>query len=208
MKTMYIGSGDVAKLLMGKNTKGFQDLVRKFVSDESPNYNALASPIDALRTGAILEDQYFKTLPDGYYPQQKATSSEMDVFKCSLDFAKLEKNKIVDFDELKTVFFTDFLEFQPYKNADYSNYISHLKKNYKANYNQIQQQLYVTGLEEANLVFLAVYNYDDEENAVREIQENEVIKFRIRRDEKVIETIKERGLFFQQIKDYFKEEKK
>jgi hypothetical protein len=49
-----------------------------------------------------------------------------------------------------------------------------------------------------------VYGYDDTENMRREILENEYIKFRIKRDEKTIERIKERGKFFQEIKDYFK----
>ena len=203
MKSMYIGSGDVKALLMGRETKGFQDLIRKFVSDEKPNYNAFASPIDALRTGAILEHRYFLTLPDNYFFQYVVESEEMDVFKCSLDFAKLEANEVVDFDELKTCFITDFIEFQPFKDADYAIYIQYIKKNYKANYNQIQQQLYVTGLQEANLVFLEVFEYNDEENMRRDILENEYIKFRIKRDEETIEKIKERGEFFQRIKDSF-----
>jgi len=204
MKSMYIGSGDVAKLLMGTHTKGFQDLLRKFVSDEKPNYNAFASPIDALRTGAILEHRYFLTLPDNYYFQYLVVSKEMNVLKCSIDFALIDGGKIVDFDELKTCFITDFIEFQQYRDVDYDVYISYLKKNYTANYNQVQQQLYVTELDEANLVFLEVFNYEDEENLKRDIQSNEVIKFRIKRDEKVIEKIKERALFFQNIKNYFK----
>jgi len=203
LKSMYIGSGDVSKLLSGKETKGFQDLLRRFVSDEKPYYNAIASPIDALRTGAILEVRYFMILPDGYFPQYAVQSTEMDIFKASIDFAKLEKGKVVDFDELKTCFFTDFVDFQPFKDADYNTYINYIKKNYKANYNQIQQQLYVTELDEANLVFLSVFNYEDNENMKREIQANEYIKFRIKRDEEVIERIKERGMFFQQIKDHF-----
>ena len=204
MKSMTIGSGDVSKLLLNKETKGFQDLLRRFVSDEKPNYNALNSPIDALRTGAILENRFFLILPDDYYPQHVVCSSEMDVFKSSIDFARLDKGNVVDFDELKTCFYTDFVNFQPYVNADYNLYIEYIKKSYKANYNQIQQQLYVTGLNEANLVFLSVYEYDDAVNMRREIKENEYIKFRIKRDEEVISLIKERGKLFQDIKNYFR----
>lgn len=203
MKSMNIGSGDVVKLLSGIHTKGFQDLLRKFVSDEKPNYNAIASPVDALRTGAILEVRYFMCLSDNYIPQYAVVSEDMDVFKASIDFAKLKKGKVIDFDELKTCFLPDFMEFQKYKGADYDVYIEYLKKNYKANYNQIQEQLYVTDLQEANLVFLSVFTYDDNENLTRNIKENEYIKFRIKRDEEVISLIKERGQIFQQIKDYF-----
>jgi hypothetical protein len=203
MKSMYIGSGDVSDLLKGKHTKGFQNLLRRFCSDEIPGYNAFASPIDALRTGAILEERYYLILPDGYYPQYRVKSGEMDVFSSSIDFAKLNSGKVVDFDELKTCFMTDFLDFQPLKGAPYDTCINYIKKYYKNNYSQIQQQLYTTELDEANLVFLEVFTYDDDENKIREIKENEYIKFRIRRDEAVISQIKERGQIFQQIKDYF-----
>jgi len=203
---MYIGSGDVCNLLMGKETKGFQNLLRKFISDEKPNYNSFASPIDALRTGAILEERYFKLLPDNYFSQYIVTSKNMNVLKCSLDFAKLEKGVVVDFDELKTCHITDFIELQEYKNTEPETYLKYLKKEYKNYYNQIQQQLYVTELNEANLVFLSVFNYDDEENMKRDILENEFIKFRIFKDETVIEKIKQRALFFQGIKDYFEQE--
>ena len=69
MKSMYIGSGDVHALLMGRNTDGHQKLLRRFVSGEKPRYNAKASPIDALRTGAILEERYFITLGENFYSQ-------------------------------------------------------------------------------------------------------------------------------------------
>jgi hypothetical protein len=61
---LTIGSGDVAALMAGKDTKTFGDLMRKFVDENKPYYNALASPIDALRTGAILEKNYLLTLYD------------------------------------------------------------------------------------------------------------------------------------------------
>lgn len=203
MESMYIGSGDIHSLMMGKNTDGFAKLLQRFVSGIKPYYNAKASPIDALRTGAILEERYFMTLDDSYYTQYVVKSTEMDVFKCSIDFAKIEDGKIVDFDELKTCnFVPDFLFFEPLKN-DYDNAISFIKKYYKSNYYQIQQQLFCTGLDSANLVFLAVYSYDDAENEMRNIKSNEFIKFRIYRDENVISEIKERGKIFQQIKDYF-----
>lgn len=203
MKSFYIGSGDIRALLSGKNTQGFQNLCRRFLSDGIPYYNALASPIDALRTGAILEDRYYLTLSEDYYPQYKVSSKEMDVLTSSIDFAKISRAKIVDFDELKTCFSVDFLKFQDYKNSPYDSYISFIQKNYKHNYEQIQQQLYTTGLDEANLVFLEVQTYDDEINKKRDIKSDEYIKFRIKRDEKVISKIIERAQFFQDIKDYF-----
>ena len=202
MESMYIGSGDIHSLMMGKSTDGHAKLLRKFVSGEKPHYNAKASPIDALRTGAILEERYFLTLDDDYYCQFKAQCNEMDVFRCSIDFAKIDCGVCVDFDELKTCNFTDFLEFEPLKN-DYDNALKFIKKYYKANYYQVQQQLLCTGLPAANLVFLAVYSYDDAENEMREIKSNEFIKFRIFRDEPVISQIKEAGKIFQTIKDYY-----
>lgn len=205
MKSMYIGSGDIVKLLAGKNTKSHQSLLSRFVSDEIPYYNAFASPIDACRTGAILEDRYYLILPDGYYPQYKVISSEMDVLTATIDFALLSSGKVIDFDELKSIYFNDFLVMQERVNADYEVYISVIKKLYKTYYNQIQEQLYCSGLDEANLVFLAVYTYEDEVNYSRNIQPNEYIKFRIKRDEHVINIIKERALIFQQIKDYYKQ---
>ena len=87
--SMYIGSGDVHALMMGKDTKGHLSLLQRFVSDDIPYYNAKASPIDALRTGAILEDRYLQILPDDYFVQYVVRSDEMDVFKCSLDFARI-----------------------------------------------------------------------------------------------------------------------
>ena len=87
---MYIGSGDVHALMSGKETKSHSSLMQRFVSGVKPNYNAYASPIDALRTGAILENRYLLTLPDNYFTQYVVKSEEMDVFKCSLDFAKIE----------------------------------------------------------------------------------------------------------------------
>ena len=199
---MYIGSGDVGSLMAGLNTKAQINLLKRFVSDEIPYYNAKASPIDALRTGAILEDRYQLILDDSYYPQCKSISKEMDVFKCSLDFAKIQNSVIVDFDELKTCSFTDFLNLEPFRNDNKSG-VDYIKKKYKKYYNQVQQQLYCTELNSANMVLLAVYSYVDEENYIRDIKSNEYIKFRIDRDETVIEKIKERGFIFQQLKDYY-----
>jgi hypothetical protein len=194
---MYIGSGDVGALLSGRDTKGHIAMLQRFVSGEKPYYNAKASPIDALRTGAILEDRYLLTLPEDYYSQYTVESTEMDVFRCSLDFARIEKGKVVDFDELKTCSFDDFLVIQ-------EKGINFKKPAYKKYYNQIQEQLYCTGLPSANLVFLVVYSYEDEVNYNREILENEYVKFRVERDEHVISLIKERGMIFQQIKDYYR----
>ena len=202
IESMYIGSGDISSLLMGKDTDGYLKLWQKFINGEAPHYYAKGSPIDALRTGAILEERYFLTLSDDYFTQVKCTSKEMDVLKCSLDFAKIDNANVVDFDEMKSCNFTDFLNFEPFRN-DKTDALSFIKKNYKKNYNQVQQQLYVTGLDSANLVFLAVYSYDDEINNNRIIKENEFIKFRISRDEKVIAEIKSRALIFQEVRNHF-----
>ena len=203
MKSMYIGSGDVASLLSGKNSQAFQKLMQRFVSNEKQYYNALASPIDALRTGAILENRYLEILSNDYYPQF-VCFGELDVLKCSIDFAKIEKGNIVDFDELKTCNFTDFLAFEKIKD-DNDLLLDYIKKEYKSNYNQIQQQLYCSKLDSANLVFLAVYSYIDEENEIRNIQEHEYIKIRVPRCEQTISKILERASIFQTIKNYFKD---
>jgi hypothetical protein len=197
---MRIGSGDIPALLAGKNTKSHNKLLTMFVSDTRPYYNAKASPIDALRTGAILEDRYLLTLDDSYYPQYRVESDEMNVLVSTLDFAKIDKGKVVDFDELKTCWFDDYIKFE---NLDESERLTYLKKKYKANYNQVQQQLYCSGLDSANIVFLVVYTYDDLINYSRDIQSNEYFKIRIERDEKVIYEIMERATIFQTIKNYY-----
>lgn len=201
-ESMYIGSGDISALLAKHHTKGHHELLKRFVSGVCPVYNAEASPIDPARIGAILENRYLLTLPDNYFAQYKVQSQEMDVFRASLDFAKIEGGKVVDFDELKSVYFDDFLLLVEIKD-NIESLLDKVKKHYKLYYNQVQQQLYCTGLESCNIVFLAVYNYDDQENSIREIQENEIIKIRIHSDSEVIERIKERGRIFQQIKDYY-----
>lgn len=201
---LTLGSGDISALMSGINTKTFGDLLRKFVDENKPYYNALASPIDALRTGAILEKNYLKLLTDDYFIQYKVTNEDMDVFTSSLDFAKVNGGKVVDFDELKTIHFTDYIELvQPLIALDEDKRIEAIKKTFKKYYNQIQIQLFCSNLNSANLVFLAVDSYDDEENMLREIQENEYVKFRIYRDEKVIDKIISKGQIFQTIRDYF-----
>lgn len=203
MKSMYIGSGDVTALLSGIHTKTHQDLLRRFVSDELPNYNAESSPIDALRTGAILEKRFYQSLDDSFIPQKKVISKEYDVCKSTLDFAKIINNEVVDFKELKTCFFTDFLDFQPFKDVDYNTYTAYLKKYYKHNYNQVQFQLMCTGLDKASLCYLEVKCYDDEKNEQRIIEPEEVIEFRIRRDPSVVQLIKERVTPFQYLKNIY-----
>jgi len=196
MKSMYIGSGDTSSLLAGKKTLAYKKLLQRFVSDEKPYYNAKASPIDALRTGAILEDRYYLYLEDSFYSQCKIICNEFDVIVSTLDFAKYHEDKVVEFQELKTCQFDDFLKLQ---NAD----IDYIKKAYKNNYNQVQHQLLCTGLESATLVFLVVYEYEDEINYNRIISKDQIIKFEIKRDEIVISKIIERASFFQTIKDLY-----
>ena len=202
-ETMYIGSGDIHALMSGKNTKSHISLIQRFVSGVKPHYNAFASPIEALRTGAILEDRYLLTLPENYFTQYVVQSTEMDVFKCSLDFARIEKGNLIDFDELKTIYLMDYLEqIEPIRNNN-AALVEYVIKKHKAYYYQVQEQLYCTGLESCNLVFLSVPTYDDEENRHRNILPNEYCKVRINRDDKVIGEIKERGRIFQEIKDYY-----
>lgn len=202
--SLILGSGDIPKLISGKQTKGYRGLWIKFIDTVPPNYNALASPINAMRTGVILETPYLNYLGDDYYPQVKHQSEAMDVFKVSIDFAKFLGGKMVDFDELKTIFITDFIDIiKPMKKLSQSDQQKIVKAKFRNNYYQIQGQLFATDLEEANIAFLSVENYDDEENAIRIIEDNDVVKFRIKRDKKAIDLIKERGLIFQNVKDNF-----
>lgn len=198
---MYLGSGDVCRLLSGINTKGHHELLKEFVSGCKPYYNAKSSPLDALRTGAILEERYALTLPDDYYPQYVVTCNNMDVFRASLDFAQINNGKVVDFDEVKCIGFDDFLELQ---SIDGTNIIHYIKRKYKQYFNQVQEQLMCAGIRSANLVFVCVYSYDDEVNYHRNIQPNEVLKVRIEEDDEVIGTIMERGQIFQKIKNTYK----
>ena len=202
-ETMYIGSGDVHALLSGKRTKSHAALMQRFVSGVKPRHNAFASPIDALRTGAILEDRYLLTLPDCYFAQYVVECPEMDVFRCSIDFARIEEGRLVDFDELKTLSFMDYLEaIEPIRD-DNAALTGYLRRRHKAYYYQVQEQLMCTGLPSCNLVFLSVTTYDDEENRRRHILPGDYCKIRVRRDEQAIAEIKERGRIFQQIKDYY-----
>lgn len=201
ISTTYIGSGDVASLMMGRNTKGFLSLLQRFVSDEVPVYNAKNSPIDALRTGAILEERFYQTLGDDWFYQYYVQSKYMDVFKCSLDFAQISDGKVVDFIELKTLSFDDYIRnIEPIRD-DNEALVEHLKKKHKAYYQQVQEQLYCTELEEAHLCFLSVTSYDDEENYQRNIQPHEYTMVTIKRDDLLIDEILKRGIIFQNIKD-------
>lgn len=206
---LTIGSGDIAYLMMGKDTKGYQQLLQRFVAENRPYWNSFASPIDALRTGAILEYNYLSHLPDNYIFQKKVQCEEMDVFVASIDFAKIDNGEIVDFDELKTIFLPDYLELiMPFADQPEEIYLPMLKKKFKKNYEQIQDQLMCADLDSANLVFMSVMSYDDEENQLRAITPKDYTKFRIHRDESVISEIKEKGRFFQDIKDHFSEKEK
>lgn len=199
----YIGSGDVAAMMAGKDTKAYLHLMQRFVSDEIPYRNAKESPIDALRTGAILEDRFYQVLGDDWSVQYFVQAKGMDVFKATLDFAKLEDGEVVDFIELKTLQFNDYLTFiEPIKN-DNTALVEYLRKKHKNYYNQVQEQLYCTGLEKAHLCFLCVTSYNDEENYNRDIQPNEYTILEVERDKEAIDKILERGQIFQQIKDNF-----
>lgn len=204
-ETMYIGSGDIHSLMAGKDSKAHISLMQRFVSGIKPYYNAKSSPIDALRTGAILEDRYLLFLPMWYIPQFVVRSKEMDVFKASLDFAEIKDGKLHDFTELKTVYLNDYIDnIQPIKGNN-DLLLSYLKKRHKDYHNQVQEQLYCTELESCNLSFLCVNSYDDEENYHRIITEDDFTTVRVPRDEKIINAIKARGQIFQQIKNNYYE---
>lgn len=202
MISMYIGSGDTTALLSGRTTKGHIELLRRFVSGVVPYYNALASPIDALRTGAILEDCFYLTLPDGWYQQVKVECSEMDCLRSSLDFARLDGGLVTEFIEFKSVYFTDYLDIEALVN-DPEAALKFIRKTYKNYYNQIQQQLLCSGLDRAKLVFVCVYEYDDNINIAREIVERDYLTFIIERDDVVIARIRQAAEPFQILKDIY-----
>lgn len=203
IETMYIGSGDIHALMAAKNSKTHAALMQRFVSGVKPYYNAYASPIDALRTGAILEDRFLSTLPDDFFSQYVVENDDMDVFKCSLDFARIEGGKVAEFIELKTISFSDYIEFVEPIKADNDALVAFVKKKHKSYYYQVQEQLYCTGLNECRIAFLSVTSYDDDENYLRDIQPNEYTLVQINRDEAAIAEIKERGMIFQQIKNFY-----
>lgn len=203
MKSMYIGSGDVVALMSGLTTETHRKLLRRFVSDEIPYYNALHSPIAHFRAGAILEDRFFQTLGDEYLPQYKKVCKEYDVCRSTLDFARIEANEVTGFIELKTAYINDFLDINMYRDAPSKEYLPFINKKYKSNYEQVQFQLMCTGLEKGTLCYLEVQTYDDEENYKRDIQPDEYVMFEIKRDKEVINEIKNRVSIFQTIKDYY-----
>jgi hypothetical protein len=196
---MYLGSADTLRLMMGLNTRGHHALLREFVSGERPHYNALASPIEALRTGVILEKRYGVFLGEEYTAQVRVQCAEMDVFRASLDFARFTGGAISSFHELKCV---QAEAFQMVHDAE--DRLKYVRSHYKPYWQQVQQQLLCTGLPAANLVFLAVYTYDDYLNHNRDIQAEEVIRVTVPRDEDAIAAIKERGRIFQQIRDTYR----
>lgn len=201
----YIGSGDVSSMMAGKDTKAYLSLMQRFVSNEIPYYNAKESPIDALRTGAILEERFYLTLDDSWFCQYFVQSKEMDVFKATLDFAQINGGEVVDFIELKTVGFNDYITMVEPIRDDNKALVEFLKKKHKAYYYQIQEQLYCTNLERAHLCFLSVTSYDDEENYQRIINSHEYTLVEVERDDEVIDAIRERGQIFQTIKNNFKD---
>lgn len=204
LSTLYIGSGDVHALMMGRTSAGYLRLLQRFVSGIVPHYNALASPIDALRTGAILEERFYQTLPFEWFPQYRVQSDEMDVFRASLDFAKLDEGRVVDFIELKTVNLDEYIEnIQPIVD-DNDALLEFLKRKRPSYYNQIQEQMYCAGLDVAHLVFLSVTSYDDAENYARDIKDNEYVMVTVPRDNDTISEIKEKGKLFQIIRDELK----
>lgn len=204
LSTLYIGSGDVHALMMGRTSAGYLRLLQRFVSGIVPHYNALASPIDALRTGAILEERFYQTLPFEWFPQYRVQSEEMDVFRASLDFAKLDEGRVVDFIELKTVNLDEYIEnIQPIVD-DNDALLEFLRRKRPSYYNQIQEQMYCAGLDVAHLVFLSVTSYDDAENYARDIKDNEYVMVTVPRDNDTINEIKEKGKLFQTIRDELK----
>lgn len=201
---MYIGSGETSALLSGINSKTHHKLLQRFVSDEIPVYNAKATRIDAFRAGAILEERFYLHIGDKYLPQYKVIDKDNDCCKATLDFAEVESNVVIDFIELKTAWLTDYQIINMYRDKPKEEYIPFIRKKYKDNYNQVQYQLMCSGLQKANLCYLEVQSYEDEDNYNRVITPDEYVKFEIERDEYVISEIRRRVYPFQVLKNYYK----
>ena len=115
----------------------------------------------------------------------------------------LDDGKLVKFQELKTIFLTEYIDIiLPISEMVSNEYTSVIRKKFKSNYIQVQFQMLCSGLDKANLTFLSADSYDDEHNKKRDIKESEYKTFQINRDEEVINKIKERAEFFQSIKNY------
>lgn len=195
---MRIGSGQTTKLLQKRDTKGFKDLIAEFVSDKENYPDSLKSPINAFRAGAILEEVMYKYLPDEYLPQIRVKSKIYDVMTSTLDFAVIENRKVIKFKEMKSINFEDFLKLNSSKSK-----IEYVKQKYRSYYNQVQQQLFVTDLSEAILMFIPVYDSsNDTENWNRIIEPFEIIEVNIQKDDRVQLLIEERAIFFQSLKNY------
>lgn len=194
---MRIGSGNVKDLLQDVNTKGFKKLLIDFIQDEPQNRNALNSPITQFRTGAILEEVMYKYMPDIYMAQVRVQSKEYDIMTCTLDFALLEKGEVTYFVEMKTLNFDSFITL--YSTA---NKLDYVKKHYKSYYNQVQEQMLVTGLKTCTIMFVVVLSDNDNENWNRVFNKEDIVNVVVPFDEKVGNKIIERIKFFQQIKDF------
>jgi hypothetical protein len=190
---MYsIGSGDVNVLIAkNKTTKTYKGFIEKFFGITTIIYNAYASPIDHFRVGQILEDRYYEYLSDDWYTQVKTTNEDCPVLVSTLDFARLEQGKVVEFEECKTINFLDFIAI----GEDYD-----IKKKKRPAYNQVQHQLYTSKLDFCTVVFICVYDYDDEHNRNRVIEDKDIKKFEVYRDEEVITQILEQAQPFNQFK--------
>lgn len=197
-----IGSGDTTALLSTKDSVTHQSLFKKFFGIEQVHYNALASPIDALRTGAILEQRFYEHLDLSYTEQYKAYCTEMDCLVSSLDFAKVIDDELISFIELKTMKLEDFWNLKAQEDK-----LEYIKKKYKKYYNQVQFQLYCSDLDKAEIAFLYVDSYDDDYNFSRVITKDDYFTVEIERDEKVISEIKHCAKPFQEFKNYYAEDK-
>lgn len=181
---MYrIGSGSV-KFLLAKNkdTKSYKGFIEQFFGIKQIDYNAYFSPIHALRIGQITEDRYYEILEDDWYSQVRVVCPECKVLQASIDFAKMEKNKVTEFQEVKTINFDEFIHID----SEYN-----VKKKKKAYYEQIQHQLLCTGLDQCTLTFICVFDYNDETAYTRVIKPREIKQLTVKRDEVIIKKILE-----------------
>ena len=195
---MRIGSGNTKDLLQDVKTKGFKNLLISFIKDEPEHRNALNSTTPQFRTGAILEEVMYKKMPDCYLPQVRVQSKDFDSLTCTLDFAIMEKGSVLYFVEMKSLNFDSFIALYSAENK-----LDFVKKHYKSYYNQVQEQMLVTGLKTCTLMFVVVYDENnDAANWNRTFGKDEIINIAVPFDKEVGDKIIERVGFFQLIKDF------
>ena len=188
MKSMCLCADDTSALLSRTSSGEHLKLLQKFVSGDVSERQT-----DADRLKSAVIQSYFEILPVSYYYKLPAICKEADVFRTVIDCAKMDRGILSDFDDIIPVRFD---ELDKLRNSDETE----IKNHNRHWYNRIQMMLLCSGLRSGNLAFVGVESFVPEHNIARELSSADYAKIRIRRDNKTIEKIKERGAIFGQIR--------